>query len=350
VEDKIEAIDFFKHNSAEKTIEQFDCSKSNLYRWKRIEDKLRNTNTSRKRLKGGGSHIKSIAIEDEAVKFFESNRKSNFSVSGAELQLHLRNFAQDNKIDHSVSNGWLQRHYDRNNLVLRSETTKLSQVMPLDEKSSQEFFLKLYKMTLTYYKIRSPSQIINMDETSVAYDMPRGKTLEKKGTKDVTIRTLGQEKNCITAVLTVSASGEKLPPFVIIEGQNKEHKVPSHIGIPNGMIVKAQKNAFNSIILMKLWIETVLKPWLNLKGNVKTLLILDQVSLHLNEDIRFELSVLNVETLYIPAGCTPFLQPLDITVNRSFKAKLRANWDTWMKEEVHIKTKSGKCFIKHYLF
>ncbi|KAK6009514.1 hypothetical protein OSTOST_25549 [Ostertagia ostertagi] len=47
--------------------------------------------------------------------------------------------------------------------------------------------------------------------------------------------------------------------------------------------------------------------------------------------------------IMIPGGLTKLLQPLDISVNNSFKSNLRRCWEDWMiEEERHNYTKSGK--------
>ena len=42
--------------------------------------------------------------------------------------------------------------------------------------------------------------IINMDETPVYFDMPNSRTIDKKGKKEVWIRSTGAEKRRFTAV------------------------------------------------------------------------------------------------------------------------------------------------------
>ena len=50
----------------------------------------------------------------------------------------------------------------------------------------------------------------------------------------------------------------------------------------------------------------------------------------------------NTVLTVIPGGLTKILQPLDISVNRSFKAKLRKSWEEWMISGNHTFTKTGK--------
>ena len=50
----------------------------------------------------------------------------------------------------------------------------------------------------------------------------------------------------------------------------------------------------------------------------------------------------NSELAVIPGGLTKELQPLDIGVNRAFKARLRAAWEQWMTEGEHTFTKTGR--------
>jgi len=96
---------------------------------------------------------------------------------------------------------------------------------------------------------------------------------------------------------------------------------------------------------MELWIDQLLIPWLNSKGNPKVLLLMDQVRIHCMDNVRSKLYSANVDVMYIPTGCTSFLQPLDVSANRSLKAKLRQKWNSYSRDASVKRTKSKKGFV-----
>jgi hypothetical protein len=91
---------------------------------------------------------------------------------------------------------------------------------------------------------------------------------------------------------------------------------------------------------MKSWI---IKAWKKRSGtfmNPKSVLVLDSCRVHLMENVKKELSKCS-QLAIIPGGLTKKLQPLDISVNRSFKSKLRKKWEQWMIDGIKLYTKSG---------
>ena len=69
-------------------------------------------------------------------------------------------------------------------------------------------------------------------------------------------------------------------------------------------------------------------------------LILDQATSH-DKSVVDQLCK-EVQTIYIPKGCTSLVQPLDVSVNRPFKVAIRKQWMKWMDEEEPITTASGR--------
>ena len=56
--------------------------------------------------------------------------------------------------------------------------------------------------------------IVSFDETPMWFDMLQNSTIDFKGTREVTVKTTGNEKLRFTVVLGYTASGDKLPPSV----------------------------------------------------------------------------------------------------------------------------------------
>ena len=57
-----------------------------------------------------------------------------------------------------------------------------------------------------------------MDETPLYFDMIPSRTLEKRGAKEVRIKSTGAEKQHITVVLACTGAGKMLSPMIIFKG------------------------------------------------------------------------------------------------------------------------------------
>ena len=72
------------------------------------------------------------------------------------------------------------------------------------------------------------------------------------------------------------------------------------------------------------------------------LLIYDACRAHLTEEAKIFVQK-NTKHGVIPGGLTKKLQPLDISMNKSFKDRLRVKWDEWISYELAATyTRGGK--------
>ena len=62
-------------------------------------------------------------------------------------------------------------------------------------------------------------------------------------------------------------------------------------------------------------------------------LIYDSFKTHLMESIKKRLKDVNTDVAIIPGGLTGQLQPLDVSINKPFKEKVRVLWSNWMASE-----------------
>ena len=63
-----------------------------------------------------------------------------------------------------------------------------------------------------------------MDETAIWSDMVGNVTVDTTGTKDVPLKSTGNEKVEVSVYLTAKADGTKLKPFIVFQGANEEFK------------------------------------------------------------------------------------------------------------------------------
>ena len=74
---------------------------------------------------------------------------------------------------------------------------------------------------------------------------------------------------------------------------------------------------------MMLWISRI---WHNCPGGLfkkKACLVYDMFKAHLMDSIKTALSKLNTDIAIIPGGLTSQLQPLDVSINKPFKDRIR---------------------------
>jgi DDE superfamily endonuclease len=145
--------------------------------------------------------------------------------------------------------------------------------------------------------------ILNADETNVPFVPLSNTTLNVHGYKTISVRK-PDSSQCATLMIGVSASGEKLPPFIIFTGKisaasrvgkffmkkNEEHvealtagtlHANSAIGgFPLNCVYGVQAKAWMDQCTMLIWVAQVWKPWADLK-NGTMMLILDSFGVHM---------------------------------------------------------------------
>ena len=134
----------------------------------------------------------------------------------------------------------------------------------------------------------------------------------------VTIRTTGHEKAHFTVVLACTASGKKLPPMVIFK-----RKTAVKDKITADVIVSNNEKGWMDQQQMGVWLQRcyVRRPGGFFK-TAKSMLVMDSMRAHIIPEVKDSIRSTNTIVGIIPGGLTKLLQPLDIAVNKTFKAEL----------------------------
>ena len=167
-----------------------------------------------------------------------------------------------------------------------------------------------------------------MDKAPAFFYMVPSKCIVANGTKECMVRTSGGEKKHLTVVLPATGDGKMLAPMIIFKG--KTDRTVSDLNIPAGFIVKTQEKAWMGDDLMKVWVEDIwIKPMraeCQKLGLGNSLLTFDAFAAHLTCNVESQLLETKSDTLAIPAVCTSKCQPMNVCLNKPFKAILRKSW------------------------
>ena len=155
---------------------------------------------------------------DQAVfNFLEEERSEGRVVTNKMLLRRAREIAGGMGIIErfKASPMWLRCWKRRFGVGMRSGTNA-SQKVPADFAELLQDFCRSIIQARKVHKV-DPSDIINMDQTMVRFDMPRSKTNNVRGKKDIRIKTTKDEKKGFTVALAATATGEKLPAVIFFK-------------------------------------------------------------------------------------------------------------------------------------
>lgn len=305
-----------------------------IRQWRKQEEQLLKMPKKKKALRG--KPAKWPNLEQRLKTWIMEQRQSGFCVSTKLIQYQARLFASEMKIvDFTGKAKWCFNFMRREGLAMRARTKLAQKMPPVYEDKIQQFHSYVIQLRKKYDF--EPSQIGNMDEVPLNFDVPSNRTVDVKGIKTVAIKTSGHEKTHYTAVLSCCADGTKLPPMLIF----KRKTYPKET-VPPGIIVQVQEKGWMNEDIMAIWFA---KVWARRPGGLlkkPALLVFDQFRAHLTEKTKRVASDLRTQLAVIPGGLTGQLQPLDVSINKPFKALMREEWSRWIQKAGGNLTPTGR--------
>jgi hypothetical protein len=340
---KLSVLRYAQQYSVLRASREFHIHHSMIYRWRQSEHFMSLKPKTSKRLGTPGRKIKFPVQEQVLYQWVLDCIEKKLLLNWKSVIVKMNEITQSN-----CSYGWLYGFIKRFQLALRTVThsidaskncTKIKSDLMQKQKSFSDYISQ---------SIHSFDKVINMDETPVWLNCAStNKIVALKGTKDIfCIRPPGSNHEKATVILAVHKDGTKLPPAVIVKSNSKKPRIK----LVNGVLVFYNpKTSMSNHRITKQWIQVMLQPI----ATEKTMLIMDSFKDHLTADVADKCSEFNIARAIIPGGLTGKLQPLDLTVNRSFKCKLkdylRQNTEyekpqnmTMHQYSIHILTKAVK--------
>ena len=225
---------------------------------------------------------------------------------------------------------WLKRWKRRRGVSLRCSTSD-AQKVPSDYENVLHGFRESIIQSHLKHSL-SPSQIVNMDQTMCHFDMVPSRTNDIIGTRSVRISSTKATKKGFTVALAASGSGEKLPAMIIFKerGGQLGPRVKQSLVIPSNVRVNASKNGWMTAELYHWWLQHIYKPMTSSRS-CHHLLLVDNYRPHLTPQSQEIVHKCDSDLIFIPPGCTPLVQPMDVSVNRPFKSRMEELWVAWFR-------------------
>eukprot|EP00522_Entomoneis_paludosa_P003477 CAMPEP_0172476392 /NCGR_PEP_ID=MMETSP1065-20121228/70355_1 /TAXON_ID=265537 /ORGANISM="Amphiprora paludosa, Strain CCMP125" /LENGTH=405 /DNA_ID=CAMNT_0013234613 /DNA_START=1634 /DNA_END=2851 /DNA_ORIENTATION=+ len=317
----------------------FNFQHSQLIRWMKQEDQLKQSKPKTKSTNHGMQGILQPATDDFLRWWFEL-RQQGFQVTHFQFTKKAEELSREFKMKTetakpSIINRFLTKH----NLVLRMRTNE-SQTDPRKTVAKALDYILHVARLLCIEPTRHQDFIMNMDQTPVYFDMSRRKTLERRGARSVPGRKSTCDTKRMTCAVFITASGLFLPTLNIFKGiLNDRGRIVREftnpaLAYPQSEFYSVQSNAWMDEQNMEISIEKILKPHMQkCPFNAKPLLFLDHYRCHLMASVVHKIEDMGIQVEHIPGGCTSLCQPVDIGVNKPFKDRIRKMWEEWMLEE-----------------
>ena len=111
------------------------------------------------------------------------------------------------------------------------------------------------------------SIIASMDETPVFLNIPLTKTIVKRGSRLVIIKTLNQEKCRISVLLIIVDDGSKLTPLIIFKAKDRANiynklQKDQHV-IKGECFVECNENAWSTKSIISRWFTLIWNKYLD---------------------------------------------------------------------------------------
>ena len=269
-------------------------------------------------------------MEEQLHKEFRELRRRGLKVKRWWFQARAKQILEERNPQSSFkfSNGWFSRFKKRYRISLR-RPTNTAQKPPSDKEAAiAEFHGVIREIQLDQNNDGQQEerfglhQIANVDQTPLPFSFSQGPTYETTNSSSVWVRSAqsGLDKCQCTVQLTIFADGKpRVKPLIIFRGKGKRISLKERVQYDKRVVVHFQENAWCDGPAMEYWLRNC---W---KTNVKEecLLVLDLHRAQKTDNINKIFSKeCEITPVFVPAGCTGIIQPLDVAYNAPFKKKV----------------------------
>lgn len=224
---------------------------------------------------------------------------------------------------------FMKRHLE---LTLRTpEQTSMNRVKAFCKPNVDKFFGNLVRLLDEFHF--DGNSIYNMDESGFSTVPTKiGKVIALKGVKRVGKLEAAERGTMVTMALTVSASGNSIPPFFLFPRKKMctsflDNASIGTAGFANGSGWMCQPEFVRFI---RHFVKAV-RP----STDTPVLLLMDNHSSHLSVEALDIAAANGVHILTFPPHCSHRLQPLDVSVFGPLKTYYKSQCSAWQKNNAN---------------
>ena len=342
IETKLEAIKKVEveRKSIRAVAREYDVQPCRIREWirKRVDLQAHSVGARKQTRKiGAGRQPMSTQLDEALLEFLDEERAKGRCVRNKDLSQKALALARemDNIRDNfKASPMFIKRWKKRNNVTMRAGTNT-SQKVPAD------YALQIQNFRTNIVQIRNRKivnnddytkhEIINCDETCVRFEETFSRTNNRAGEKTIRIKDAGASKKAVSVMLAVHANGVKMPAFIIFKekGGRLGPRVRNALNVPENVIVTATENGWMTHTALCEWLSKVYG-----EEERERMLVWDANPTHKSRATKDLIAErYNTQLVFVPAGCTPLVQPCDVSLNKPFKDNIREQYRRWMGDE-----------------
>ena len=206
-----------------------------------------------------------------------------------------------------------------------------------------EYFLTERGMTDI---MKDSDRILNGDETGISLCPKSGKVLAPRGYKNVYVVKKGNEKETLTVLVMMTASGKVCPPLVVFPYIRPPKAVVENM--PEGWIIGKSESGWMRSDVFYEYIANDFNDWL-VKNNIKkpVILFVDGHRSHMSMALSLFCDENGIVLYALPPNTTHIMQPADVSVFKPLKQEWKKTLRNWqVKPENLNKTVTKTNFCK----
>lgn len=342
IEKKLKAIETAEKIGNRKTAKEYGVNENTIRKWRQNKVEFSHAkNKSTKITLHKGRALEPTIDWDYISLFIEHKKTLGLTVTSKDIFNEIRRkYPQLNKLNNHAISLRLNRFYKRKNYFFKEG--KLIDKSLLSNKLDliKNFLKEITEKRKNFAKNPTPLDlIINMDEVSITFNFFQ-KIDNKKGDNIISIKNFEQKKLRLTILVSITASGKKLPLFLIFKGRNKGlnfKELNNHPAINQGKaFIQCNENASCTKESMIEYHNKIFYPYLKkklLSLNDKSLIIFDATPSHKIKEIIELFNSQNKQLAIIPQDLTSILQPVDICIKSLINNELQNKYTEYMSDD-----------------